>query len=273
MKVRAIAIADDVADILRRSTWDDTTLMLPPTQLERKVYEQVDKVLRALGGKWNRHRGGHIFNRAAFLDLRDALDAGRVVDRKKTLELFETPIPIAERMGEIAAVRRIIDGHSGAAPIRWLEPSAGTGRLVSEIGRYAMRDEDVLAIDIDAANCEALRAQGIATEIVCGDFLSMMPHPGLQVDVILMNPPFSNTADIAHVTHAYRRWLAPGGILVAIMSAHWTFAQDRASRDFAHLCRDIDGRYELLPAGRFKAEGTSVNTVMVTMRKPAECGA
>lgn len=50
MRVRSITIPDEVAAILRASTWQETTLILPPGQLDRKLYEAVNKVLTALVG-------------------------------------------------------------------------------------------------------------------------------------------------------------------------------------------------------------------------------
>ena len=77
MRVRSVEIGDEVADILRRGEWDGTLFRLPPGQLDRKVYEQVDKVLRALGGKWNRSARGHLFALDAQAALVEALWSAR----------------------------------------------------------------------------------------------------------------------------------------------------------------------------------------------------
>lgn len=293
MKIRKIEIADDVAEVLRNSRIEGDTLTLPPGQLERGLYTRVDKVLQTLGGKWHRGRQCHVFANngagdiAASLagELNAAIDAGGLVDRKKTLELFETPAVVAESM--IGIVARALDAARITRP-RVLEPSAGRGRLLAAWRAIFGEDraEEILAIEVDRANCDVLEAQGIADDVIHHDFLSLGCQVGQQCDVILMNPPFANNADIRHVEHAVYGWLATGGVLVAIMSNHFTFAEDAPSREFRKLIGyeapggRQDDRYlcggdgivdecvvELLPPGTFKGEGTMVNAVLVTIRK------
>lgn len=264
MRVRSVEIGADVAEVLRASTWHEAVLILPPAQLERKLYGRLNKVLEALGGKWNRHKGGHVFSADASAELVAALDTGSVVDRKKTLEQFETPAQLAHRMAMIALTAKP-DAR------RFLEPQAGRGRLVYALHALNPRAPlNLLAIDIDEANCAALREQGIASAVRQADFLESLPEPGEEADAILMNPPFGANADIAHVRHAFENWLAPGGVLVAIMSAHWTFAQDRASLGFATLLGTIESSSERLPAGTFNGEGTGVNATLLVMNKPVD---
>ena len=47
-------ISDEVRDVLARSTITETSVKLPPGQLERKLYEQVNKALTGSGGRWDR---------------------------------------------------------------------------------------------------------------------------------------------------------------------------------------------------------------------------
>ncbi len=82
-----------------------------------------------------------------------------------------------------------------------------------------------------------------------------------------MNPPFSNGADIAHVTHAIQ-FLAPGGRLVAILSAGVSFRTDKTHTAFRALLEAHNATTEPLPADTFKDSGTSVNTVLVHLRLP-----
>lgn len=266
MKLRTIDVDEDVANVLTRSPIRDGVLTLPD-QLDRQHYQRTAKVLGALGLKWDRRIGGFAITPDLATDLADALTAGKVVDRKRTLELFETPVAIANQMAQLA-MSKLPVARLDIGAMRFLEPSAGRGRLVSAMGSRFIGGDELLAIDIDAANCQALKDQGIATEVICGDFIGLGCQIGKQADVILMNPPFANTADILHVTHAYTRWLAPGGVLVAIMSPHWTFAEDTPSRSFRQLMRDVTlSGNTMLPEGAFKAEGTGVRTVMVWMQK------
>jgi hypothetical protein len=82
-----------------------------------------------------------------------------------------------------------------------------------------------------------------------------------------MNPPFSKRADIKHVMHAFK-FLKPGGRLVAIMSAGVSFRDDKLGTAFRSIVIGNGGTIEPNPEGSFKASGTSVSTVMVTMNAP-----
>ena len=68
-----------------------------------------------------------------------------------------------------------------------------------------------------------------------------------------MNPPFANADDVKHILHA-RRFLAPGGRLVAICAA--------GPRQHDAL-QGLADSWEYLPPGTF--EGTNVRTVLLTM--------
>lgn len=259
-----VNIAPEAMEVLSRSRADGNIVRLPEGQLDRAVYTSVDKVLKALGGKWDRRAGGHVFAAGMGEQLTAALEAGSVVDCKKAIQLFETPAGLAKRMADIAAA---VSDHVDRN-IRVLEPSAGRGRLLAAFAEHLEADgqDEVWAIDIDATNCADLRAQGIATEVVEGDFLSMRSKRS-GFDVILMNPPFSRNADVEHVEHAFFDWLAADGVLVAIMSTHWHHADDVPSRRFREVLRQTNGSAEMIPAGAFKAEGTNIATTMVTLRK------
>jgi type I restriction-modification system DNA methylase subunit len=88
-------------------------------------------------------------------------------------------------------------------------------------------------------------------------------------DRVIMNPPFANQADIAHVTHALK-FLNYGGRLVAIMSAGVSFRGDRKATGFREMVEKLGGVIEPLPEGSFKEAGTSVNAVMVTLDAPSK---
>jgi 16S rRNA G1207 methylase RsmC len=83
-------------------------------------------------------------------------------------------------------------------------------------------------------------------------------------DRIVMNPPFADQQDIRHVMHA-ATLLKPGGRLVAIMSAGVAFRDDRLSRAFRALLLEHGGAIEYLPEAAFKASGTGVLAVLVTI--------
>jgi len=98
-------------------------------------------------------------------------------------------------------------------------------------------------------------------DVRTADFLQCGEELG-KFDRVIMNPPFADQADIAHVTHALT-FLKEGGKLVAIMSAGVGFRTDRKATAFRTTIQKMGGTIEPLPADSFKASGTGVNTVLV----------
>lgn len=77
------------------------------------------------------------------------------------------------------------------------------------------------------------------------------------------------TVDIDTDTEAALRAATfEGGVLIAIMSPHWTFAEDAASRNFRDWQKTVGGLWELNDPKTFASSGTNVNTGIFTVRKP-----
>jgi len=256
-RLRGVNLSDGVADVLRRSTVDGSILRLPDGKLDPDLYRQVDKALKALGGKWDRRTRGHVFAKPIGDDLTAALDTGMAVDRKKTLEQFFTPPELAERMVRLAGV------HMGT---HVLEPSAGGGNLI----RPAIACGAVVtAVEIDPMLCASLvHIEGAHGSIFAfnADFVGWQPTSLIPIDVVLMNPPFSAGKDVAHVRHAWSL-LREGGELVAIVGPHAFLSKDRASVAFRAFLEEIDASCEVLPAGTFKHSGTMVGAQLIVATK------
>ncbi len=188
--------------------------------------------------------------------MRDSLKAG--VQVVSAPQLFPTPRDLAARMVGMSCV---------TPEMRVLEPSAGTGSILRALFTgSAIPPTQITAIEIRPALAEALRAAWPGVNVRCSDFLETVDERGF--DLVLMNPPFADSADVEHVSHAYTM-LAPGGRLVAIMSAGAEFRTGKKYEQFRQLVEDCDGYIEALPADTFKEAGTSVNTVLVEMWAPA----
>src|SRR5438132_7829541 len=110
-------IDDDVRDVLSRASCQDLSLRLPAGQLDRKLYERVNKALVNAGGKWNRSAQVHIFPSHAQPKLLAMLGTGVSIDEKKRDQSFFTPPELARKVVAMASVH----GHAV------LEPSAGMG--------------------------------------------------------------------------------------------------------------------------------------------------
>jgi len=248
VKKHSVEITPEVRDILEHCTCAGHVLLLPMRKLPRPLYESVNKVLRAFGGKWNREARGHVFAGAAEVLLAEALSGDSVVDQKKALQQFFTPPELAARMVEQAEI---------APSMSVLEPSAGDGAIADEVAKVP--GVDLHCMELDPKLCKTLRAKGYETWE--GDFLEAPAR--CQFDRVVMNPPFENHQDIQHVEHAYSL-LKPGGRLVSIMSPAFTFQTTRAPTAFRKLAERL-GRWEELPVGSFKDSGTRVQTVLVVL--------
>jgi predicted RNA methylase len=242
-------IDDDVLEVLKSVRCEGPNAILTG-QLGRELYVKTNKVLEALGGKWNRKAKAHVFAGDAGELLGDVLTSGEYVDRRKELQFYETPGELASRM-----CRRADVGHGTTV----LEPSAGLGAIAIVARQYG---GVVQCIEIDAKMSGTLRDDGFP--VATGDFLVAVPTQCF--DTVVMNPPFRNGQDMAHVRHAYE-FLSDKGTLAAIMSAGMTFRQDRNATEFREWLSWAGGEVEPLPAGTFKASGTMVNAVLVTIRK------
>lgn len=235
----------EVETILRRSTIEGNVLKLPPGQLERSLYEQVNKALVAAGGKWKRGKG-HVFPGNPSEKLGLALESGTVVDEKKLYQFFPTPPDLA---AEIVA-RAHVSGM-------WvLEPSAGAGALVREC--MAQGATYVECWEINEEHADALCSWDNSSTHF-DDFLDSPPDP--RFDRVVMNPPFTKQQDLKHVAHAVK-FLKPDGLLFAIMQGN------RGPEDIEKLTGDgFSISMEPLPENAFKESGTNIRTALAIISR------
>jgi len=245
---RAKVIGGDVLDILSRATADGNAVRIAD-RLDRATYVAVNEVLSAAGGKWNRKAQAHVFPEDAAPVLASLLDDGSIV-RPQDEGYFPTPPAIVGRMIKTA------DLEPG---MEVLEPSAGDGAIARTV---ALLGCAVDCVELNAKRADALRAGGYARSVTAGDFLDVPQRP--DYDRVIMNPPFADKADIAHVRHALG-FLRPGGLLVAVMANGVTFREDRATADFREVVNEAGGSVVPLPEDAFKESGTGVRTVLVTV--------
>ena len=239
-------IDQDVLGVLQASTCDGATIKLPKMQLDRKLYMAVNKVFDNLGGKWNRKRGPHIF-------LDDVSDAFAEVQRtgqyeakldelNKIYNYFPTPENVAHQLVALADIRR---GET------ILEPSAGRG----SIAEVVFHDSPPDCIELNSDNRKILSDKGF--NLVGEDFMDFNePY-----DVIIANPPFSNSRDAKHILHMIK--LAKRRV-VSICSGSIMFRENGAYGELrAWLDASPRSRIIPLPEGAFKESGTMVETCIV----------
>jgi predicted RNA methylase len=221
--------------------------------VDRKLYEQVNKILEMLGGKWNRKSQGHLFKEDPNPLIENVLLTGTIAKPEK-FGYFPTPQLLAK---QVVVKADISDGMT------ILEPSAGSGNLADIIAGLTAK-ENIYCCELQESNVALLEEKGY--QVRSGDFQSVPPLPEFEVDRVVMNPPFERQQDIKHVMHAWN-FVKPGGKLVAIMSSSFTFRANSLSSDFRDFV-DEYGHHCENPEGSFKASGTNVNTVTVVLDKP-----
>lgn len=266
-------VPEEILEILKRMECDGDEARITDGQLPRKTYVQLNKVLDAVGGSWNRKKNAHVFPAPAAEMLADVIATGMYesVNWRTQFQIFETPPEIAEQMCEIAEIGKLKKNA------KVLEPSAGGGAIVDVIQRINPKLV-VRCVELRPEAVEVLMSKP-KVQCCCADFLCIKPgdhcasnDPDATLsklgenEVILMNSPFTRSQDIQHVLHAYQ-FLKTGGVLVAIMSVGFTFRQDWQAKKFRDWLEEVDGEYHELPKGSFRTSGTMVNTVMVTVRK------
>lgn len=231
-------LSTQVKDVLSRATTSGNVLVLPQGQLDRKLYEAVDKALKNAGGQWKRGTG-HVFPTEAGPKLLAMLGTGVSVDEKKRDQAFFTPPSLAREVVALADV----------AGCDVLEPSAGRGALADAC--LAAGARDVHCFEQNPEYVDVLLETYPTTH---GDFLRF--QPSRLYERIVMNPPFTKNQDIAHVRHALK-WLEPNGILVAIM------LNNQTRKGFVDLNVEFEPEIDEVERGAFKESGTDISTVIV----------
>lgn len=250
MKPKNRTIPDDVLDILRRGKCEGDSYTMP--QLERTDYVRVNKVLETACLKWNRKAKVHV---CATGDAAEAIEA-LVVTGSYILPAdfgaFDTPPDLAL---DVVSAANIKPG------MLVLEPSAGKGNLVQQL---VSAGAEVSAVELQSGRFPKELEDSPQVTLTVADFMDFTEGLGPIFDRVVMNPPFSGKQDVRHVTLALG-WLKPEGRLVSIMSAGVKFRQDRETIAFRELVYKRGGEIDDLPQESFKAAGTSVNTIMVTI--------
>ena len=174
---------------------------------------------------------------------------------RKTLGFFETPDALAQRL----------IGLSGIGPGETvLEPSAGLGRIAKQL---LAKGVNVVAVEIDPTNAEALRQLGNGITVHCEPFEAFQVREAALFDAVIMNPPFANNLDMKHIRAAWE-FVRPGRRLIAICSEGPFFRQDTAAREFRAWLEEIGADAVPLPANSFRESGTGVATRIIFCPKP-----
>lgn len=247
MKIPATILA-----ILHAATTDGPHLHLVGPRMDARLYQRVNDVIEGAGGRWDKNAQSHVFPGDAAQAIAAVLNAGQVTtvrEARQASQYFPTPTAVVERLVELAELE---------PGMTVLEPSAGRGAIAETL---AACGAVVDCIERDPDHAAVLQRAGVARKVDVADFLTVPCAP--DYNRVVMNPPFTNGADIQHVTHALR-FLKPDGLLVAVMSWGVTYGKGPAAK-FRALVEERGGAVESVPEKAFAESGTDVRTVMVAI--------
>ena len=236
-------IKEEIIKILAAANLDGNKLFLT-AQLDRKMYQDVNKTLVALGGKWNSCVKAHVFKSDIEDILQEIILTGEYTDEKKEFQFFPTPLNLAQKIVFMAKIQ---------PNEQCLEPSAGLGNIAQFLPNCD-------CIELLPVNREHLLKNGF--NLIHDDFMTFKPEK--EYNVIVMNPPFAKQQDIAHVTKAIN---IAKRCVIAITGAGVLFRTDKKSIEFRELVKSHGGTIAELPSNSFKESGTMTNTALVIINK------
>ncbi len=217
-------------------------------------YDFLKPIIEHLGGHWREKFKCFVFGEDVSSQLDEYMKKGVSVTEQykfqEETQFYPTPMKVAQRVYELAEIK---ENQSV------LEPSAGTGNLLDCIPFHC----DIIAVEPLMSNFIVLEHKGYnAVNNTFEGSYSSLP----KVDRIIMNPPFSGQRDIKHVMMAYHL-LKKGGVLVAIMSENALYYNTETTKKFKAFLKRHNGYVETVPPRSFKESGTTIETVIVKIRK------
>ncbi|GAA3722068.1 methyltransferase [Nonomuraea antimicrobica] len=224
-----------------------------PFELDRPLYEHVDRILRMAGARWDGRKKvrAHVFDHQTEEFMLQVIASAEFPSRYEQ-GWYPSPPAVVEQVLEHAGIS---DRRPG---LTVLEPSAGTGCIA---GPAAARGAVVDVVEIDARRIEVLRRHDFARRVIHGDFLADV-HP---LDYpegfsrVVMNPPFDSA--IAHVKHALG-FLGDDAVLVAVMPEYVLWRSDLVTKKFRWHVKANDGEFVSLPRDAFTPSGVTVHSVL-----------
>lgn len=248
VEVKTIAERENMSYFQRsfcKLTYAGNIVYLPFERLDN--YNDIRKALLDAGAKYKNNTFIFPNDAEPFINR---IMGGEDINIKKQFQFFATPKHLA---------KRIIEGIEFFEGATVLEPSAGQGAFLDELQNSGV---NIMCVELMPENCEILKRKGY--DPINEDFLEMDFHQ--KFDFIIANPPFSKNQDIDHFMHMFK-YLKNGGRMDVIVSPHFTFANDKKSKEFRAFLDDSGGTWEEIEAGEFKESGTNIKTVLITLRK------
>lgn len=205
----------DVADSLSSSPHE--YVFYERDSVSDRIIEETSDVLMSLGAELSQCSSKLVFPFDPSLVLSQVVRIG-CVPEKISHQFFPTPKELALRAIELAEV---------AEEMSVLEPSAGQGGISDYLDK-----KNLTCVELSGSHCEILRSKGF--KVVQDDFLDWVPSK--KFSRIIMNPPFSKGAALAHLIKA-SEVLGDDGVIVAILPA--SMKDKNLLRGFKHTYSEV----------------------------------
>lgn len=257
--------------ILKDCTVHGNVIKLPPGQLDRKLYMDVNKALTGIGGKWNRKHEGFLFPHDP-TKLLSEIAGGVKRNLKKEFQFFGTPDKLADKM--VAMLR--LKPAQKKPPFAILEPGIGHASLVKALWREGCTNL-MWYCELDERNrkiIESIEWNGNQTtddlKFICPNFLDIPAEYNNFFDLVIANPPFNKNKDIDHIKKMYEV-TKEGGVICTVSSNHWRTSNNKKETEFREWFEalEADGFAEIvdLEPGEFKESGTNIAANILLIAK------
>ena len=166
-------------------------------------------------------------------------------------DFYPTPDEVIEQMMSMSDVNGKIV----------LEPSAGKGNIIDWLKQRGAKD--VICCEI---NHDLQQIVGQKARLIAGDFLTVTPDMVSHIDMIVMNPPFSQS--LKHILHAYE--IAPEGCEIIALCNDDTYRYtDTENKQRLREIVDLYGNSEFIGQMFKTAERrTDVDVRLIRIYKP-----
>lgn len=238
-------------------------------------YDRLRWVMESYGGRWNERCKGFKFNEfddEKLKSIKADLSAGFVnlSEEKRAREkdaFFPTPVKVVDKMIETANLK---------PDSIMLESSAGTGRILDEAKKVINSVDNFVVIEMNSERQRILRDKGYKVDFNGTFEDSLKDSETLKkiknCDKVVINPPFKNDSDVKHLLISYM-FCADNADVVSILQENSLYYDRQIHRVFKEFLSLIGkDAYEVvsLPAGSFKDELTTVDTVIFHIKKRAD---
>lgn len=238
-------------------------------------YDRLRWVMESYGGRWNERCKGFKFNEfddEKLKSIKADLSVGFVnlSEEKRTREkdaFFPTPVKVVDKMIRTANLK---------PDSIMLESSAGTGRILDEAKKVINSIDNFVVIEMNSERQRILRDKGYRVDFNGTFEDSLKDSETLKkiknCDKVVINPPFKNDSDVKHLLISYM-FCADNADVVSILQENSLYYDRQIHRVFKEFLSLIGkDAYEVvsLPAGSFKDELTTVDTVIFHIKKRAD---